>query len=76
MSDKTRIKVAAIVTALFMAGLSTVGVALHKHAPATAGTTAPAATVQQPAPTVAGQLSRYAEPGDDHNAAYAEREAE
>ena len=48
MTDKARIKIAAVVTALFLAGISTVGLALHKHEPATAGaTTAAPAAVQQ-----------------------------
>ena len=58
MTDKARIKIAAIVTALFLAGISTAGLALHKHEPATAGATAPAAAaVQQPTAAPAPQVS-------------------
>ena len=60
MTDKARIKIAAIVTALFLAGISTAGVALHKHPPVTAGATTPATAVQQPAAVPGPQLS-----GDD-----------
>lgn len=50
MTDKTRIKIAAIVTALFLAGISTVGLALRNAEPTTAATPASAAsTAPQPA---------------------------
>jgi hypothetical protein len=62
MTDKARIKIATIVTALFLAGTSTLGVTLHKHTPATAGVTAPAAALQQPAAVSAPQLSG----GEEH----------
>ena len=62
MTDKARIKIAAIVTALFLAGVSTSGLALHKHAPATAGVTTPATAVQQSAAIPGPQLSG----GEDH----------
>ena len=62
MTDKARIKIATIVTALFLAGISTAGVALHKHAPTTSGATAPAAALQQPAAVPAPQLSG----GEEH----------
>ena len=73
MTDKARIKIATFVTALFLAGISTAGVALHKHAPATAGATAPAAALQRaavPAPQLSG--------GEEHegygNASYEEND--
>ena len=53
MTDKSRIKIAAMVTALFLAGISSVGIALHKNQPATAGVTAPAALIQQPSTQIA-----------------------
>ena len=46
MTDKTRIRIAGLVTALFLAGISTAGLASHQHAPATLAPTA--AVVQQP----------------------------
>ena len=62
MTDKARIKIATIVTALFLAGISTAGLTLHKHAPAPA--TTPATAVQQPA-VPAPQLS-----GDEEHEGY------
>jgi len=43
MTDKTRIKVAAVLTILFLAGISAAGIASRGHKPATSG-----ATVTQP----------------------------
>jgi hypothetical protein len=63
MTDKARIKIAALVTALFLAGISTAGVALHKHAPVTAGAATPATSVQQAA--TGPQLSGDDEHEDD-----------
>ena len=62
MTDRARIKIAAIVTALFLAGISSSGLALHKHAPSTAGVTTPATAVQQPAAVAGPQLSG----GEEH----------
>ena len=82
MTDKTRIKIAAIVTALFLAGISTVGLATAKRESATVGTAAPAAaTVQQPAAAPAAQLAGYREQDDGEregweNASHSEREAD
>jgi hypothetical protein len=61
MTDKARIKIAAIVTALFLAGISNAGLALHKHEPATVGATTPAPSVQHPAGVPGPQLSDDAE---------------
>ena len=75
MTDKARIKIAAIVTALFLAGISTAGLALHKHEPATAGATTPAAAaVQQPTAAPATQVSARGEQEGYENASYQERE--
>ena len=75
MTDKARIKIAAIVTALFLAGISTAGMALRQHAPATAGATLPAAVaVQQPAAAPPTQVSaRGEQDGYEHNS-YQEQE--
>jgi hypothetical protein len=72
MTDKARIKIATIVTALFLAGISTAGLALHKHEPATAGTTTPATAVQQPAAVPAPQLSGGGEHEGYENASHEE----
>lgn len=56
MTDKIRIRVAALVTALFLAGLSIAGVALHTGPHAAASLSSPAAVSvsgQPPAPTPA-----------------------
>jgi hypothetical protein len=45
VSDKARIRIAATITALFLAAISTLGVATHRHAPTTAA--APAASTAQ-----------------------------
>lgn len=50
MTDKTRIKIAATVTALFLAGISTVGLAARSHKPEqTAASPAAPAAIQTPA---------------------------
>jgi hypothetical protein len=66
MTDKARIKIAALVTALALAGASAVGIATHQHA-AGALPPAPAAAVQQRAVAPASQLSRPAEEGGDEH---------
>ncbi|HJV95574.1 MAG TPA: hypothetical protein VJ608_06030 [Albitalea sp.] len=72
MTDKTRIKIAAIVTALFLAGISTAGLALHNAEPTTAATPAPAAAViPQPA---AAPIARTS--GDDEKTAYQNKSRE
>lgn len=55
MTDKIRIRVAALVTALFLAGLSIAGVALHSgpHATTSQSPTAVSVSGQPPAPTPA-----------------------
>ena len=67
MTDKARIKIAALVTALFLATISTLGLALHQHAPAIAGTTTAApAAVQQPTAAPGTQVSgRGEQEGDE-----------
>lgn len=72
MTDKARIKIATIVTALFLAGISTAGLALHKHEPATAGVTTPATAVQQPAAVPAPQVSGGEEHEGYENASHEE----
>ena len=72
MTDKARIKIATIVTALFLAGISTAGLALHKHEPATAGATTPATAVQQPATVPAPQASGGEEHEGYQNASHEE----
>jgi len=47
MNDKARIKIAAVVTALFLSAVSLVGLATHTHTPQAIATPAPAAIVQQ-----------------------------
>ena len=75
MTDKTRIKIAGIVTALFLAGVSTVGLAAHRHDPATAGTTTPAAAaVQRPTTAPAAQASGRTEHENYENTPYEERD--
>ncbi len=75
MTDKTRMRIAGIVTALFLAGISTVGLASHRHDPATAGTTAPAAAAVQPPTTApAAQASGRAQQEDYENTPYEERD--
>jgi hypothetical protein len=72
MTEKARIKIAAIVTAVFLAGISTAGLALRKHEPATAGATLPAvAAVQQP---TAAQVSTRGEQDASENNSYQEHE--
>ena len=61
MTEKARIKVAAIVTALFLAGISTAGLALRRHEPATAGATPAAAAVQQPTVAQTAQVTARGE---------------
>jgi hypothetical protein len=66
MTDKARIKIAVIVTALFLAGISTVGLATHQQAPAGAGAPA-AATVRQPTAAPAVQLTGNAHQGGEEH---------
>ena len=74
MTDKARIKIATIVTALFLAGISTAGLTLHKHAPATAGAATPATAVQQPAAVPAPLVPRGGEHEGYENASHEERD--
>ena len=75
MTDKARIKIAAIVTVLFLAGISTTGLALRQQEPATAGATQPtAAGVQQPTAAPATQASARGEQDGYENDRYQEHE--
>ena len=71
MSEKARIKIAAAVTALFLAGISVAGLAAHDDRPHPA-TSATAPSIAAPAPTAAAvdqsrgdEGERYAEIEDD-----------
>jgi hypothetical protein len=72
MSDTTRIKIAAVVTALFLAGISVTGLAFRDDRPRVAprATAQPSATLQQSAPV--GERSG-AKPAE---VPYEEREAD
>ena len=72
MTDKARIRIAAIATALFLAGISTAGVALHQHAPVTAGAVTSAPAVQQPAAVPGSQLAGDEEYEGDGNSSQEE----
>jgi hypothetical protein len=62
MTDKARIKIAAAVTALFLAGISAAGLATRDHQPQPATAT----SIARPAPTVAAEEPlNYAEREDD-----------
>lgn len=47
MSDKTRIRIAAGVTALFLAAISAVGLVTHRNGPVAVGAARPAASTLQ-----------------------------
>lgn len=47
MTDKARIKIAAVVTALFLAAVSLAGIATRADTPQAAATPVPAAALQQ-----------------------------
>ena len=68
MTDKARIRIAALVTALFLATISALGLGLHHHQPAIAGTTTAAPAVLQPGTPVS---RRGEQEGDEP---YQERE--
>ena len=72
MTDKTRIKIAAAVTALFLAGISTVGLAARSDSPQkTAVSHAAAPAVQPPATakSVASSMPSSTEDEGDENEA-------
>ena len=73
MTDKARIRIAALVTALFFATISALGLGLHHHQPAIAGTTMVAPAVVQPrtAAPVTPVSGRGEQEGDEP---YQERE--
>jgi hypothetical protein len=60
MSDQARIKIAAAVTALFLAGISAAGLAFSDDSPRAANVAAPATASPAPAPTGVAE-----QPGDD-----------
>jgi hypothetical protein len=61
MTDKTRIKIAAAVTALFLAGISAAGLAARDDQPQAAATTTAQPTAPTPAPAA---LNRAASAGE------------
>jgi hypothetical protein len=67
MTDKTRIKIAAAVTALFLAGISAVGLAARDDQPQAAArpTAQPAPATQTPTATPAGTGLAYEDERDD-----------
>jgi hypothetical protein len=69
MTDKTRIKIAAAVTALFLGGISAAGLAARDDQPQAAATTAaqPSTTLDQSAP-VGGRAGHEADkaPYEEH----------
>lgn len=67
MTDKTRIKIAAAVTALFLAGISAAGLATRDDQPQAAATPAaqPAPATQTPTATPGGRVSYDDERDDD-----------
>ena len=65
MTDKTRIKIAAAVTALFLAGISAAGLAARDDQPQAAATTTARPAAPTPAPTAA--LDRSAAAGERGN---------
>ena len=76
MTDKTRIKIAAAVTALFLAGISAAGLAARDHQPRPA-TTATAPSMATPARTAATDESATGEArGDDRDQAEHDLESE
>jgi hypothetical protein len=64
MADQARIKIAAAVTALFLAGISAAGLAAHDHRPQSAAT-ATAASLATPTPKAAAGGSAAARGEDD-----------
>lgn len=73
MTDKTRIKIAAIVTALFLAGISAIGLAARSDTPAAAPASArapaaPATAVppQQTSTPVARPAGNHENEDDEH----------
>jgi hypothetical protein len=72
MTDKARIRIAAAVTALFLAGISVAGLAARDDRPQ-AGTTAAARSVATPAPTAAAAEPAAGEDRGDDDRYEAER---
>jgi hypothetical protein len=64
MTDKARIKIAATVTALFLAAVSVAGIATHTATPKAASTAAVAAAVQPAAAPAVAQPAQAHEEGE------------
>ena len=68
MTDKARIRIAALVTALFLAAVSIAGVATRSREPSAATASPPAAAVQQSTPTSAvTQAASYEHEEREHD---------
>lgn len=64
MSDKLRIRIAATVTAVFLAGISAAGLATHTGAREKLAGPAPAVAIQPPAPQAVTQYTGERERSD------------
>ena len=67
MTDKVRVKIAAAVIALFLAGISAAGLAARDHQPRAAAT-ATAPSMATPTPNAAAGGSAAARGDDDYDA--------
>jgi hypothetical protein len=69
MTDKARLKIAAVVTALFLAAVSLAGIATRTDAPKAASAAPAAAAVQQPTVAPASPAGEYedGEEGEHHD---------
>ncbi len=69
MTDKTRIKIAAVVTALFLAAVSLAGIATRTDAPKAVSAASAPAGVQQPTTAPAPPAGEYedGDGGEDHD---------
>ncbi|MGZ5370157.1 MAG: hypothetical protein ACXWDD_12720, partial [Aeromicrobium sp.] len=65
MTDRTRIKIAAAITALFLAGISAAGLAAQGNQPQTAGTSTGAPAAQRPDAAVQQQNAAFEDPSYD-----------
>lgn len=65
MTDKARIKIVAVVTALFLAAVSLAGIATRTETQQAAATPAPAAAVQQAAAAGTTPVAAEHEGGED-----------
>jgi hypothetical protein len=66
MSDKTRIRVAAGVTALFLAAISAVGLVTHRNGPVAVGAPRPAASTIQRSTVAPAPVARVP-PATEHD---------